>query len=121
MSTASFDASPSSFAIWCTLIFAISALTPTFAPQLLSLVLPKILHCLCPQSGYLRPADRHSQRPGETAPTQCLVDAGRVGTAVPTPPRPALLRVHLDAVRLPHEDRKSTRLNSSHVSISYAV
>src|SRR5207237_606063 len=60
MSTASFDARPSSFAIWCTLIFAISALTPNFAPQLLSLVLPKILHCPGRQSGNLRPADRRS-------------------------------------------------------------
>src|SRR5207245_11571258 len=65
MSTASFDASPSSFAIWCTLIFAISVLTPAFAPQLLSVVLPKILHCLRRQPCYLRLAERGVQRPGE--------------------------------------------------------
>src|SRR3984893_19083742 len=103
MSTASFDANPSSFAIWCTLIFAIYVLSPAFASQVLSFTLPKILHRLCRQSRYLRPTERRPQRPGKATPAQRPVDAGLVGAAVASPARPQLPRGHLDAVRMPCE------------------
>src|SRR6266513_1090791 len=101
MSTASFDANPSSFAIWCTLIFAIYVLSPAFASQVFSTTLPKILHCLCRQSRYLRLIERRPKRPGKATPAQRPVDAGPVGAAVASPAGPQLLRVYLDAVRLP--------------------
>src|SRR3712207_7540174 len=47
------------------------------------------------------------------------------GRRDPPPPRHpghrAVLRQHADAVAEVHGDRKSTRLNSSHANISYAV
>src|SRR5437879_3107485 len=99
MSTASFDAKPSSFAIWCTLIFAIYVLSPTFAPQVVSTTLPKILHRLCRQPRYLRLAERRPQRPGEATPAERPVDAGLVGTAVASPARPPLPRVYIADLR----------------------
>src|SRR5690348_17781572 len=57
------------------------------------------------------------------AATACDALSGTAGTSIerrrPCVPRPA----HLRARRAtgPHRDRKSTRLNSSHPSISYAV
>src|SRR5699024_12121568 len=48
--------------------------------------------------------------------------AGRgASAAVATPTRPATPITAIAGERAGHRDRKSTRLNSSHVSISYAV
>src|SRR5690606_39818009 len=56
--------------------------------------------------------------------------ASRVGLGLPSPPAPRARRRRLrpaaesspaEPERAPETDRKSTRLNSSHVKISYAV
>src|SRR5207253_8758619 len=56
-------------------------------------------------------------RVDEDAADQGTKDGGRAGRARPGAKRPALLL----AREVGGEDRKSTRLNSSHVAISYAV
>src|SRR3712207_7035317 len=69
-------------------------------------------------------------RPGERAPTSPPPAPGGVSLAVWAPAAPKVERqlrgasammLHKVARLVQHRDRKSTRLNSSHANISYAV
>src|SRR2546430_7067579 len=57
---------------------------------------------------------------GGAEPTQRAVQRRQTAPEVAGCQRPAYIRVPPQA-SAPHEDRKSTRLNSSHSQISYAV
>src|SRR3712207_7914899 len=58
------------------------------------------------------------ERPEREPPPGELSAASRIQVDPGSPP--GLTDQH-DVVHLPHQDRKSTRLNSSHANISYAV
>src|SRR5690606_41495483 len=98
--------------ILCAYLFAIPSSHPSFHPLSLHDALP------------IWPAPEHPDRGGGAHPRGLLhglPGGARVHGAHGGRGPPA--RLHRDAVRpaAPHPDRKSTRLNSSHVKISYAV
>src|SRR5207249_9400537 len=92
---------------------------------------PRVLHSFpTRRSSDLRPLIFHFPEPGVRytratptlrRPTACQRSSGVIAALIGPPPSRAARAAGRRAGARDRQDRKSTRLNSSHVSISYAV